>query len=128
MRKGRWNRDDVELNCCAERSRFDLVLVAKCDGTERMDELDHGGEMRDPNESSSGGNADQVGLSRRPRLWTVFAAIPIVFAVLVATQIFAVLIFIAWQVSQGEPIQQVAESLSDSLTTPVAFILLGVPA
>lgn len=62
----------------------------------------------------------------RPRVWTVFVAFLAALVGAICVQVIAVIIIVAWQVAKGNDVQQVTKDLPALLTTPAAFILLGI--
>jgi membrane protease YdiL (CAAX protease family) len=71
--------------------------------------------------------AEGTALPRRsaPRVWTVFAAYAAALVGAVILQVIAVVALVAWQVARGADPQEVVTRLPETVTAPLAFILLA---
>jgi hypothetical protein len=60
-----------------------------------------------------------------PRIWPVFVAYLAAFAGSVLVQVIAVIVLVAWYLTHGGSISQLASDLPAMLSTPAGLIVLG---
>ncbi len=71
----------------------------------------------------------EQGVIRPPRIWPIFVTYVVAFAVILIVQTIMVIAWIAWQVAQGEDLQQfIQQKMLAMLSTPAALMVLATPS